>query len=148
MRRSRLFLATTAIAAVAFTLTACSPNSVTEDQQRGIPSEVATVLPMPSPSTPGGYLGENGPLAARLPDNRIGVVTWGSSSCPPNASAIKTLENNLVELTFAPSENEICTSDLGPTSHIIKLPDEAPKTEFTLRIRYRDSAETRDVKIS
>lgn len=35
----------------------------------------------------------------------------------------------------------------GLTSHVVKLPDDAPKSEFTLRIRFSGSAETKDLKV-
>lgn len=134
--------------ALALALTACSPNSIVEDRQSGVATELAAIVPMPDAANPGGYLGQDGPLAARLPENRIGIITWGSSSCPLTATSINTLPGNLVELSFESSKNTVCTDDLAPSSHIINLPNDAPPNEFTLRIRYPDSSPTKDVKVS
>ncbi|GAA1050984.1 hypothetical protein [Arthrobacter russicus] len=155
MQRSRLpWRVNLAIAAAIslLTLAACSPSpdpsGIGASPQRGIPSELSAALPTPSSSTPDGYFGQDGPLAARLPENKIGVVTWGSSTCPPLAASITTEPDNVVELTFEPSKNNVCTDDLGPSSHIVELPENAPTAGFTLRIRYNGSSETKDLKIS
>ncbi|MBQ1442285.1 MAG: hypothetical protein IIZ13_00370 [Renibacterium sp.] len=139
---------TAATAFVLLPLSACSPNGVAEDRQPGIPTQLASALPTPTTSPTPGIIGQDGPLAARLPENRIGIVTWGSSSCPPTAESIKTNSDNIVEITFTPSKNNVCTADLAPTSHTLKLPDDAPKNGFTLRIRYNGAEGSTDIKVS
>jgi len=137
-----------ATAFVSLLLSACTPGGVAEDRQAGIPTQLANVLPTPANSPAPGIIGQDGPLAARLPENRIGIVTWGSSSCPPTAESIKTNSDNIVEITFTPSKNNVCTADLAPTSHTLKLPDDAPKNEFTLRIRYNGIEGSTDLKVA
>lgn len=155
MQRSRLSLWTSLVTAATITLltlAACSPNpdsqGIEESPQPGIPAELAAVLQLPNPGSPDGYFGQDGPVAARMPENKIGVVTWGSSSCPLKAVSVKTQPDNVVELTFEQSKKRFCTDDLAPSSHIFSPPDNTPKTEFTLRLRYNGSSETKEITVS
>lgn len=49
-------------------------------------------------------------------DGSVDVVTLGSGSCPPTASAIEIDDDQLV-VTLEPSANDVCTADISPTTH-------------------------------
>ncbi|MCM3614793.1 hypothetical protein M3672_10140 [Microbacterium enclense] len=44
-------------------------------------------------------------------------MTWGSSSCPPTASAFDNDGKSLV-VSFSTSSNGVCTADFAATTHI------------------------------
>lgn len=58
-------------------------------------------------------------------DNRetLTVVTWGSSSCPPIPTALELEAAMQLNLRFAPTNEQVCTADFAPTSHVFATPD-------------------------
>lgn len=108
------------------------------------PPSGPTSGPQPEPSK----LSPDEPIASRTGTNQLSVTTWGSSSCPPTPAGIKTQPKNVVEVTFEPSKGNPCTADLAAQKHTFTLPDDAPKNEFTLRIRYNGIEGSTDIKVS
>lgn len=83
-------------------------------------------------------LGE-GPVAVWIdPGETFAIVTWGSGSCPPVATALTTDGPDRLDLTFGPSPNDPCTADMSPTTHEFELPDEITRSPVTVNITYED----------
>ena len=102
--------------AAALLLVGCSaPSSIASETVRGVPSGVTL--------TDAEQTGEQ-PVAVWT-DNRetLTVVTWGSSSCPPVPTSLDLEAAMLLNLTFAPPNDEVCTADFAPTSHVFNTPD-------------------------
>jgi len=51
------------------------------------------------------------------------IVTWGSSACPPIATAIGEVEAGAVPVRFEPTPAEACTDDLAPLAHLFTAPE-------------------------
>lgn len=62
------------------------------------------------------------PMLTWLDDGQaFAITTWGSSSCPPVAVEIES-DRDSITVEFEDSDNEVCTADLGPTTHEFDLP--------------------------
>lgn len=66
------------------------------------------------------------------------VVTMGSSSCPPVATAVDADGDDLVSVTFASSPNDPCTADMAPTTHEFDLPAGVTAGAISVRVRFED----------
>lgn len=86
---------------------------------------------------------DGAPIAGWIvPGERFAVVTWGSSGCPPVAAKLFTQGSNEIDLTFAPSPNEVCTADFAPTTHEFALPASITDRPVALVVHFEDSDET------
>ncbi|PWC07159.1 hypothetical protein [Mycetocola zhujimingii] len=112
-------------------LTGCGGNGVAQDVRPGLPDGLDVD---PTDTTIAATWLERGETFA--------IVTWGSSSCPPAASALTAEGSDRIAVTFAPSPNEVCTADMAPTTHEFELPDEVTRTTVTIDVSYEDSDET------
>lgn len=72
----------------------------------------------------------------------FGIVTFGSGSCPPVATALVVEGPDHVAVTFGPSPNDPCTADISPTTHEFELPAEITRLPVVLEINYEDWPET------
>ncbi|GLJ81215.1 hypothetical protein GCM10017586_28980 [Microbacterium imperiale] len=90
------------------------PQSLAERVVRGVP-ETWTGPPL-DPL-------DGSPEVGWLSDAEFGVVTRGSSSCPPVAISLERTEEGDVRIEFADSPHDTCTADDGPTTHVLRLPD-------------------------
>ncbi|WP_336645919.1 hypothetical protein [Microbacterium sp. USHLN186] len=70
------------------------------------------------------------------------IVTIGSGSCPPVATALVAEVPDRVAVTFGPSPNDPCTADMSPTTHEFDLPEEITRLPVVLKIDYEDWPET------
>lgn len=114
--RRRTFASALVAGAAALVLVGCSAaSSIASETVRGVPSGVTL--------TDAEQTGEQ-PVAVWT-DNRetLTVVTWGSSSCPPVPTSLELESAMLLNLTFAPPNDEVCTADFAPTSHVFNTPD-------------------------
>jgi hypothetical protein len=63
--------------------------------------------------------------AVRATQDRIAVVSWGSSGCPRLPMRLVAGPGNAVSITMsdgAPPPFSTCTADLAPTTSIVQLP--------------------------
>ncbi|WP_261165654.1 hypothetical protein [Microbacterium sp. Marseille-Q6965] len=88
--------------------------------------EVGEVLPRDVPS---GWTGPQpdgesaGPLVGWIDDEQFGVITLGSGSCYPEATAIEATGEGSARIDFEmPPDDAICTADFAPTTHAFTLP--------------------------
>ncbi len=103
MRTTRILLAATLIA-MSGLLASCSSTGIAESRESGLPEG----LHLDEPT--------EGPIVVAYDDGRVDVVTQGSSSCPPTATAIEIEDDELL-ITFELSKNEVCTADISPATH-------------------------------
>ena len=147
MMFKRMFSAVAAAGAV-LALAACSsagapaepepshePVPVEATVERGIPEgwQVADPNAAPTDSTLAGWI-EDG--------KTFGVVTWGSSSCPPVAETLQLVSPGELRLVFGAPTQQICTADMSPTTHEIALPEGATKRPISLEVVYSEYDET------
>ncbi len=76
------------------------------------------------------------------------VVTWGSSTCVPTADTIQVTGSDSVTVVFAPSENEVCTADMAPSTHTLALPEGVTDrpVELTVTLSEFDRSESFELK--
>ena len=128
-----------ALFATALLLTGCGGGAplgglfgggVEDERYVGLPEEYEVGDGMPSEQ----------PLVTWLqPGETFAVVTWGSSSCPAEASAIEAPDAASVVVTFASSGGSgPCTADMAPTTHEFTLPPEATERPLGVVIRFED----------
>lgn len=116
---------------VALALTGC--NGVADDRYGGVPDEVE--LP-PMMNEDGSF--NDGPFVAWVePGTTFAVVTYGSSSCPPTASAIQVTDAASVVVTFTPPRGSgPCTADLAPMTHEFAVPDGADERPLEVTVAW------------
>lgn len=62
------------------------------------------------------------PSAGWVGDTIIAVLTWGSSSCPPQVAAIEAPTPAEVAVTFVdPPADQVCTMDMAPRAVIVDV---------------------------
>jgi hypothetical protein len=103
MRTTRILVAASLIA-MSGLLVSCSSAGVGDKRETGIPDG----LKLDEPT--------EGPIVIAHQDGSVDVVTQGSSSCPPTATAIEVDGDELL-VTFEVSKNSVCTADIAPTTH-------------------------------
>jgi hypothetical protein len=114
------------IAGATLLLAGCS-GGVARSVEKGIPEDLDVA-----------WSGE-GPAGAWVDEGRtFAVVTWGSSSCPPVASALEVLAGDHLGLRFDPAANAICTADMAATTHTFDLPSGITSSPLTITISYSD----------
>ena len=69
---------------------------------------------------------------------RFAIITMGSGSCPPVATAITVESVDHLALTFSPSPNDPCTADMSATTHEFALPDGITGRPVTITVTYDD----------
>lgn len=77
-----------------------------------------------TPGTPTEYA----PSAAWFEDGALVLLTWGSSSCPPE---VESVEGSGAEgtVTFATDDEKVCTMDMAPRATIIDFGDDSVEDE-------------------
>ncbi|MDR6906079.1 hypothetical protein J2X63_001765 [Agromyces sp. 3263] len=65
------------------------------------------------------------PTAGWVNEDEFGIVTIGSSSCPPVAGDLQVMAPDQVTISFSPSPHDACTADMAATTHVFKLPPSA-----------------------
>ena len=55
----------------------------------------------------------------------LGVITWGTSSCPAGPQAIEIVADQLIEIRLAPLlvEGDVCSADMSGYVTVVELPD-------------------------
>ncbi|MEJ1923439.1 MULTISPECIES: hypothetical protein [unclassified Microbacterium] len=66
------------------------------------------------------------------------IVTWGSGSCPPIATALTADGPDRVAVTFGSSPNDPCTADMSPTTHEFELPNDVTGSPVIVEVGYED----------
>lgn len=130
----RLLAASAALSLAALALTACAT-----------PAGSGTgSTPAPSQTQPAQFSGD---LEAAWLDGgrRIGVVTWGSSTCPPIPGEA-TAEGQIVSVSLEDPEGQPCTRDIAPRASVIGVPAGVDVTEdVTLKVTYNDATATTEL---
>lgn len=75
------------------------------------------------------------PSAGWVGDSLIAVLTWGSSSCPPQVAAVSAPTPAEVAVSFTdPPADQVCTMDMGPRAFVVSVDglDVTDKTSVTL----------------
>lgn len=129
------------ISAIALLLLAgCAASSIAIDTVRGLAPGVTLTDEEQSGDRP----------VAVWTDNRetLTVVTWGSSSCPPVATALTLESAMLLALTFAPPTDQACTADFAPTSHVFDTPDGISFSAVRLQITFQASGDAPDDEVT
>lgn len=107
----------------------CGDGNVARDTYPGLPpgadeAEVEKRLLAPEP------------MLTWLEDgDAFAITTWGSSSCPPVAVEIES-DPDSITVEFEDSDDEVCTADLGPTSHEFDVPGNV-SDDPTVSARFR-----------
>lgn len=70
------------------------------------------------------------------------IVTWGSSSCPPVATALTVKGGDRISVTFEASPNDPCTADMAPTTHEFTLSNEMTVGPIVIEVGYEYWSET------
>lgn len=118
-------------------LTGCS-GSGADQTIRGIPDDWEG--PMPDPLT-------DEPSAGWIDDDEFAIITMGSGSCPPVPSAPQVRGSGEVEVEFGPSPNNPCTADMGPTTHVFRLPPAVIDRPVTVTVTYQDYDEVYELEL-
>lgn len=127
--RRRSVAAVFAATAIALALVGCSAaSSIATETVRGVPSGVTLTDDEQSGEQP----------VAVWTDNRetLTVITWGSSSCPPIPTALDLEAAMQLNLRFAPTNEQVCTADFAPTSHVFTTPDGISFSAVQLEITF------------
>nr|WP_307329188.1 hypothetical protein [Microbacterium sp. SORGH_AS_1204] len=133
--RTRRYVAAAASVVFAAVLTSCSDAGVADSRAPGVP----TGIPVDGPGAE--------PAVHLQSDGSIAVVTWGSSSCPPTATAFDTTGESLV-VSFSTSSNGVCTADLAATTHIFSADRVGDTVPLEATVSYPEFDETLVVEIT
>ncbi len=100
---------------------------------RGVPDDI---------TLPDDALDRGEPLAYWGADRAtLRVITWGSSSCPPLVRSAVLGEPTVIDVVLVPGPGEICTSDFGPTTHVLVTPAGVdPVADVTLEVLLENDA--------
>jgi len=136
MPRMRVLLAATLLAITCVLASCASPGGpgITDSRALGVPEGVQLGGPT------------EGPFVVAYDDGSVDVVTQGSGSCPPTASAIE-IEADLLVVTFEPSTNDVCTADIAPTTHSFSADRVGGDVPDTARIIYSSEDAPIDVDV-
>lgn len=63
------------------------------------------------------------------------VTTWGSSSCPEVATALRVIAPDALEVEFHQPYDGPCTADYAPASHEFNLPAEITEKTISVTVR-------------
>ncbi len=71
------------------------------------------------------------PTVAWVDEGRyLGVVTWGSSSCPTGPDDVDVVDEQVIEISLARlTDGDVCTADMSPHDVVLDLPREIDPTE-------------------
>jgi hypothetical protein len=112
------------------------PKSIAATTYSGLPSGA------PTPTSPGSAV-------AVWTGNTLELTLWGSGSCPAVPVAMKTVGPAAVEIVISTDYgNAACTTDLSPTTSVLRLPD-AVTGSATLTVRIdRERAEPLELRVT
>jgi len=105
---------------------------------------VGQILPRDVPSGwsgPAPDIDSGEPVAGWIDDEQFGVITYGSGSCYPEATAIEATGPAAVRIDFdMPPEDAICTADFAPTTHHFTLPGSVTEFPVALELVFGEDA--------
>jgi hypothetical protein len=100
---------------------------VAESMEPGAPDDAEIDWSSPAPAATWVERGE-----------RFAIVTMGSSSCPPIATAITADGVDRILVRFAPSPHDPCTADMAATTHTFAVPEGVEPSSVTVEVSYED----------
>jgi len=121
----RLTLALPLIVAAMVALTGCGSPGVALERYSGVPSWFKPTSPL-----------DEGPAAMLDGDGNLTLVTYGSSSCPATVTGIEAQDADTVALSLDAGSAGVCTADMAPTTHVIRVPDAASARPLTVHVTY------------
>lgn len=105
------------------------PESVAERVIVGVPENWNGPAPDLIEGNPAvGWLGED--------EDEFGVMTFGSSTCLPIASAFDVIGPADVRIEFVESEQDPCTADWGAITHVFRLPDDVDRRPVLVTLSF------------
>lgn len=144
MNTSRSFTFAAALA-LAVVLTGCATNLTPGSSAPPAPSanaETPAPAPVPDESETDDDMFFSTTPSASWVNNGAGIVllTWGSSSCVPEAADV-TADGQNVSVTMAPPAGDFCTADMAPRGTYIAVPDSVKRDQPVTLKSAVDSAE-------
>lgn len=103
------------------------PASVAESVVRGVPETW---------TGPELDLLNGTPAVGWLSDDEFGVVTIGSSACPPVATSLEVVGAADLRVDFVGSPNDTCSADMGATTHVFRLPGDIDQRPVTVTLSF------------
>ncbi|MCO1337791.1 hypothetical protein BJH93_02630 [Kocuria polaris] len=120
---------------IALGATACAPRTVADARYGGLPEGFEReFLP-----------GEEQLIAVEV-DGSLAVVTWGSSSCLPTAVEF-SVSGERADVVFDPPREDVCTADLGPTTHVFNASTVGPRVPSEVAVTFEDDGSTHVVDV-
>jgi hypothetical protein len=102
------------------------------------PSHAPPITPAPSSGGPPSFE----PSVAWVNDGRyLGVVTYGSGSCPSGPHGIEVVADQVVEIRLGPlfSDRDVCSADMSGHVTVVELPEPITPTQpLTARFGERE----------
>ncbi|WP_092966250.1 hypothetical protein [Agromyces sp. CF514] len=80
-------------------------------------------------------------------ETELGLVTFGSSSCPVVADELKVIDSDDVSIVLRPSPHDPCTADIAATTHVFDLPPEVTGRPVTVRVTYEEDSTERELTL-
>lgn len=87
-----------------------------------------------------------GPLVVAYDDGSVDVVTWGSASCPAEATSAKKSDGEFVAVFESRSEGN-CTADMAATTHTFSADAVGSSVPQTARVVFPEWDDDRAVEI-
>ena len=122
-----------------------APPMTVPDPGDEVPHEFS-YTPAPAPDSAG-----RSPLEAALQPSvawvndgqHLGVVTFGSGSCPSGPTGIEVVADQVIEIRLGPlfSDREVCSADMSGHVTVVELPSEVTPTK-SLVARFGDDEVT------
>lgn len=94
--------------------------------------EQVQTLPVTPPPGPGGWPSSYGPSVAWVDDGRyLGVVTYGSGSCPSGPHDIEVVADQEIEIRLGPlfPDRDVCSADMSGHVTVVELPQGVTPTK-------------------
>lgn len=127
MKRSRglVFLGAFAVLIGLSGCTAVPSIGVADQRKPGAPEGVDIV-----PFT-------EGPAVIAYDDGSVDVVTWGSGSCPAEATSAEKDGLEFV-VVFTTNSEGVCTADMAPTTHTFSAESVGSRVPETATVRFEE----------
>lgn len=106
------------------------------------------------PGIPAGWEGPTPDLSDAVPvpaagwvGDDIGIVTWGSGSCPPIAGPLDVVATDSATVAFTDSPQNPCTADLSATTHVFRVPEGLTARPIRITVSFEGGVETTEMTL-